>query len=109
MSFSIQPDAAPLREDVDGALCVGDSRVLVELVVRAFQDGATPETIVQRYSTLTLPDVYSVIAYYLRHQSELDEYLAEREQAANEVGQKIKSQQGDLSQIRARLMAHRPS
>ena len=28
----------------------------MELVIRAFEDGATPETIVQRYSTLSLPD-----------------------------------------------------
>jgi hypothetical protein len=30
---------------------------LLELVLRAFQDGATPEAIVQRYPTLGLVDV----------------------------------------------------
>jgi hypothetical protein len=43
MAIIIQPEAAPLREDASGALRVGSSRVLVELVIRAFQDGATPE------------------------------------------------------------------
>jgi len=80
---------------------------LLELVIRAFQDGATPETIVQRYSTLTLADVYAVIAYYLRHRSEVEDYLAWREQKAEEVGQLIESRQGDLSEIRARLIARR--
>jgi len=37
--------------------------VLVELVIQAFQDGATPEAIVQRYPTTTLADIYAVIAY----------------------------------------------
>ena len=81
--------------------------VLLELVIRAFQDGATPEAIVQRYSTLALPDVYAVIAYYLRHRIEVEAYLAQREQKAEEVRQKLESQQGDLSEIRARLQARR--
>jgi uncharacterized protein (DUF433 family) len=105
--FTAQAEAPPLREDADGAVRVGDSRVLLELVIRAFQDGATPETIVQRYDTLTLPDVYSVIAYYLRHRSEVEAYLARREQKAEEVRQRLETQQGDLSEIRARLLAQR--
>ena len=78
MAFTAQAEAPPLYEDAVGALRVGDSRVLLELVIRAFQDGATPETIVQRYSTLTLPNVYAVIAYYLRHRNEVEGYLARR-------------------------------
>jgi len=107
VAFTARAEAPPLREDAAGALRVGDSRVLLELVIRAFQDGATPETIVQRYSTLALPDVYAVIAYYLRHRSEVEGYLARREQKAEEVGQRLESQQGNLSEIRARLLAQR--
>ena len=93
MAFNIQTETPPLNEDVTGALRVGNSRVLLEIVVRAFQDGATPETIVQRYSTLSLPDLYAVLAYYLRHPSEVEEYLARRELKAEEVRQRIESQQ----------------
>ncbi len=107
MTFTVEAETPPLREDAAGALRVGDSRVLLELVVSAFQDGATPETIVQRYSTLALADVYAVVAYYLRHRSEVEEYLARREKKAQEVRQRIESQQGDLSEIRARVVAHR--
>jgi uncharacterized protein (DUF433 family) len=105
--FAAQAEAPPLREDAAGALRVGDSRVLLELVIRAFQDGATPESIAQRYSTLVLADVYAVIAYYLRHRTEVEEYLARRGQMAEEVRQRIEGQQGDLSDIRARLLAKR--
>jgi len=107
VAFTVQAETPPLREDATGALRVGDSRVLLELVIRAFEDGATPETIVQRYSTLALPDVYAAVAYYLRHPSEVEGYLARREQQADEVRHRIESQQGDLSRIRARLLARR--
>jgi uncharacterized protein (DUF433 family) len=109
MAFTVQTETPPLREDAAGALRVGDSRVLLELVVRAFQDGATPEAIVQRYSTLALADVYAVVAYYLRHPGEIEQYLGRREQKAEEVRQRIGSQQGDLREIRARLLARRQS
>jgi uncharacterized protein (DUF433 family) len=107
VAFTAQAETPPLREDEAGALRVGNSRVLLELVIRAFQDGATPETIVQRYDTLSLSDVYAVIAYYLRHGNEIERYLARREQQGEEVRQRIESRQGDLSHIRARLSAGR--
>jgi hypothetical protein len=77
----------------------------VELVIRAFQDGATPEAIAQRYPTATLADIYAVVAYYLRHREEMEAYLAEREQQAQEVHQRIASRQGDLVDLRGRLLA----
>ena len=107
MTLIVHAESPPLTKDAAGALRVGDSRVLLELVIRAFQDGATPETIVQRYATLALADVYAVIAYYLRHRSAVDDYLAEREQHAKEVQQRIEDQPNDLSAIRARLVAGR--
>ncbi len=107
MAFPVQAEAPPLREDASGAVRVGGSRVLLELVIWAFQDGATPETIVQRYSTLALPDVYAVIAYYLRHRGEIDQYLARHERKAVQIRRRIEAQQGDLSEIRARLLARR--
>ena len=105
MGIVLHSEAPPLREDASGALRVGSSRVLVELVIRAFQDGATPEAIAQRYPTATLADIYAVIAYYLRHRQEVEAYLAEREQQAQEVRQRIERHQGDLSDLRQHLRA----
>ncbi|ETW98185.1 MAG: hypothetical protein ETSY1_19850 [Candidatus Entotheonella factor] len=107
MAISLQTEAPPLHEDTSGALRVGDSRVLLELVIQAFQDGATPETICQRYPTAGLADIYAVIAYYLRHPEDIDIYLAEREQCAQEVRQRIERHQGDLADLRNRLLARR--
>jgi uncharacterized protein (DUF433 family) len=105
MDIIIQPEAPPLCWDTSGALRVGRSRVLVELVIHAFQDGATPEAIAQRYPTATLADIYAVIAYYLRHREEIEAYLDAREQRAEEVRQHIERHQGDLSDLRKRSHA----
>ncbi|MBE7560788.1 DUF433 domain-containing protein [bacterium] len=107
MSFTMVSEAPPLREDADGALRIGRSRVLLELVVHAFQDGAAPESIVQRFPTLTLAEVYAVVAYYLRHRDDVEGYLRHRERQAGEVRKRVEGIQGDLGEIRARLAARR--
>jgi uncharacterized protein (DUF433 family) len=107
MTPVIQADAPPLRRDSSGALRVGQSRMLLDLVVHGFQDGLTPEAIVQRYPTLTLPETYAAIAYYLNHREDIELYLAERETRAAEVRQRIEGRQGELAELRARLLARR--
>jgi uncharacterized protein (DUF433 family) len=108
MSLTLTSEAPPLHQDASGAVRVGNCRVLLELVVRAFQDGATPDTIVQRYPTTRLEDVYAVIAYFLRHRAEVEQYLAERERVAEAVRQRVEARQGDLAEIRRRILAGRP-
>ncbi|HVK16273.1 MAG TPA: DUF433 domain-containing protein [Fimbriiglobus sp.] len=98
---------APLRMDDSGAIRVGETRVLMVLVIEAFQDGATPEGIVLQYPTLSLADVYAVIAYYLRHKAEVEEYVADYNRQAEEVRARIEAAQKDLPDIRSRLLARR--
>jgi len=107
MEITLQPEAPPLHWDASGALRVGRSHVLLELVIHAFQDGATPEAIAQRYPTATLADIYTVIAYYLRHREAIEAYLDAREQHAEVLRQKIERHQGDLADLRQRLRARR--
>ena len=107
MELTIASEAPPLRREGSGVLRVGASRVLVELLVRAFQDGSTPEAIAQRYPTVMLADTYAVIAYYLRHRDELEAYLEDREQQAGAVRQRIEAGQGTLVGVRERLLIRR--
>jgi uncharacterized protein (DUF433 family) len=65
----------PLREDPPGVFRVGDSRVLLELVIGAFKQGESPEGIARSYRSLRLADVYAVISRYLANPSPFDEYL----------------------------------
>jgi uncharacterized protein (DUF433 family) len=109
MSLVLERETPPFREDESGAIRIGNSRVLLELVIRAFQDGASPESIVQRYSTLSLSEIYSTIGYYLRHQQEIESYLEERNQLAESVRERLSDIQPDLSLIRSRLLAQQNS
>ena len=97
--------AVPLREEPSGVLRVGKSRVLLELVLRAFKAGATPEAIVQSYDTLSLADVYAVISRYLADPAPFEQYLRTRDQVAEDVRHKIEEQQGAQGDLRAILLA----
>jgi uncharacterized protein (DUF433 family) len=107
MSMVIQPDPVPLFDDGQGGLRVTGTRVLLERLIHAFEDGATPEGIVQSYDTLQLADVYAVLAWYLRHKAEVTDYLRRREVEAEAVRRMIEAKQPDRAELRARLMARR--
>jgi len=57
-------DTLPLQLDEHGIYRIGSTRVTLDLVVSAFQRGATAEEIVQDYPSLQLPDVYQVIGAF---------------------------------------------
>ena len=95
----------PLREEPPGVFRVGKSRVLLELVLRAFKAGATPEAIVQSYDTLNLADVYAVVTRYLSAPDPFEEYLRIREEAAAETRRKLEESQGPQGNLRAILLA----
>jgi uncharacterized protein (DUF433 family) len=96
--------SVPLYEDPPGVLRVGKSRVLLELVIHAFQRGETPEGIAQSYSTLSLPDVYAVISYYLANQMTIDAYLRECDERAEVVRRKIEASQPPTENFRQLIM-----
>lgn len=85
--------AVPLWEEPAGVLRIGKSRVLLELVIRAYQRGVSPQEIVRMYDSLALGDVFAVIAYYLAHPAEIDEYLRTCDEEAATVRRQIESSQ----------------
>ncbi len=85
--------SVPLREEPPGVLRVGKSRVFLELVMHAYHLGESPEGIVDMYLGLELADVFAVIAYYLAHRAEIDEYLRECDEQAEAVRCKIEASQ----------------
>ena len=78
-------DAIPLALDAGGVYRIGATRVTLDLVVRAFNRGETPEEIAQKFPSLELVDVYQVIGYYLRHGEELEQYLERRSKEESEL------------------------
>lgn len=106
MALEVLAEPAPLAADRDGVIRVGGTRVTLATIVTAFHQGATAETIVQQYPSLTLADVYAVIGYYLRHQADVDAYLADQQQEADMVRQQNEAR-FDPNGIRSRLLARR--
>ncbi|MER3435652.1 MAG: hypothetical protein C4288_20245 [Leptolyngbya sp. ERB_1_1] len=85
MTLAIVAEPAPLKANEDGVILVGKTRVTLDTVVAVFNQGATAEEIVYRYPSLNLADVYATIAFYLKHQSEVEAYLQQRRQQAQEI------------------------
>ena len=106
MAISIITKPVPLRADTAGVLRVGETRVSLDSVLAAFNDGATPEEIVQQYDVLSLAEVYAVICYYLENQNEIDSYLAERRTQRELLRQEIEACHQPQG-IRQRLLARR--
>ena len=98
----------PLRTDAHGKLRVGGTRVLLEFVIHAFQQGETAEGIVDSYPTLKLADVYAVLAYYLTHRPEVDAYVRQADEAAGRIQRETEAHYTpETLALRARLRARR--
>lgn len=85
MALMTKTEPVPLREDAEGVIRVGRTRVTLETVLTAYSKGSTPEQIAQDYSSLDPADIYATIAYYLRHRDEVEEYLLRRRQLSESV------------------------
>jgi uncharacterized protein (DUF433 family) len=105
MALILHTDPIPLRVDEHGVIRVGDSQVLLDIVIREFNNGAEPEAIAHGFPTLNLADVYGAIAYYLRHRTEVDNYLDTRRQEAEKLRQEIEARQPSRLELRAKLLA----
>lgn len=108
MNTATVTESIPVVMDHDGVMRILHSRVTLDTLVSAFQDGATAEEIAQQYPTVSLADIYSIIGYYLRRRPEIDAYLARRQQAAQQVRQQNEMRFNPAG-IRARLLARRPA
>ncbi len=97
----------PLVRGSDGVIRIRSTRVTLDTLVAAFDQGATAEEIVQRYPSVSLADVYQAIGYYLQHSKELEqEYFTIRSKAAGEVRASNESRWQPQG-VRGRLMSRR--
>jgi uncharacterized protein (DUF433 family) len=104
MVLTIAANPLPLTTNSQGVVLVGGTRVTLDTVVSVFRQGATAEEIVYRYPVLKLADVYAVIGFYLNHQQEVEAYLQERQQKAQEIRQ-LNQAKFDPQGLRDRLLA----
>lgn len=74
----------PLRTEQDGVIRVGNTRVTLLVLLGAYNRGDTPEEIAEGFDTLKLEDIYAVISYYLSHRAEVDAYIQQAEEEAEQ-------------------------
>ena len=55
---------------------IAGTRVGIEVVITAYQDGYSPEAIALDYPSLILEQIHATITYYLQNRDALDAYLA---------------------------------
>lgn len=96
----------PLSEDRAGVLRITGTRVSLDSVIYAFDEGATPEEIIQQYPTLNLADTYAVISYYLQNRAEVEMYLEQRRAQRQELQKEIETHSAPQG-LRERLLARR--
>src|SRR5258708_5230683 len=98
--------AVPLWEDPPGVFRVGNSRVLLELVLDAFKRGESPEAIVRSFRALRLADVYAVISRYLANPAPFDDYLCRCKEEAEAVRSKLEEAGMTGGVSKEELLAH---
>jgi uncharacterized protein (DUF433 family) len=104
MALLLETTPLPLTSDNDGVIRIAGTRIALDLVIEAFQDGATPEEIAVQYPSLSLSVVYAVISYYLQHAPAVEKYLRKRRKQAAEIRQKNELRANPAG-VRERLLA----
>jgi uncharacterized protein (DUF433 family) len=97
-TLEIKAELPPLQPGADGAIRVGNTRITLDVVVDAFEQGLALEEIVNEFDSLERSDVYSAIAFYLRHKPEVQSYLEGRRQAEEQLRKKIEASGGTPTQ-----------
>lgn len=106
MALAIASEPAPLEITADGVVRVGKTRVTLDTLISVFKQGLTAEEIVYRYPSLNLADIYATIAFYLNHQQEVEVYLQQRQQQAQEI-RRMNEARFDPQGLRDRLLARK--
>ena len=82
--MEIVADSVPMAVDENGIVRIAGTRVTLDTIIGAYNRGDTPEEIFEGFPSISMADIHSVIAYYLRHQEDVDRYLAENDREAEE-------------------------
>jgi uncharacterized protein (DUF433 family) len=93
-----------LSQDADGDIHVTGHRVGLHDVVFYYNEGYSPEALLEAFPTLSLALVHKIIAFYLENADEVNAYVAECE--AEIARQRAVAARGpDLAELRRRLAA----
>ncbi|MCA9943758.1 MAG: DUF433 domain-containing protein [Anaerolineales bacterium] len=89
--LSFETPTLPLKADTTGTIRIGGTRVRLDTVVFAFNQGYTAEEILSQFPALALADIYGVISYYLNNRDVVDEYIKQQEIEAADIKEQLES------------------
>lgn len=101
MTLAFAEIPVPLATDIDGVIRVGGTRVTLETLVAAYDNGTTADHIAQQFPSLALADIYVAIGFILHHRDEVDAYVRQRQDQAALV----QARHGTHTGVRERLLA----
>ena len=81
----------PLQTDTDGVIRVGNTRVTLHTIIGFYNSGETPEDLHDGFPTVSLSDIYAVIAYYLVNRDAVDDYLHQIDIKAEQIRREIEA------------------
>ncbi|MBI4674355.1 MAG: DUF433 domain-containing protein [Chloroflexi bacterium] len=99
-----EKEQVPLHYDKYGAVRVIGSRVTLDTIVSFFEQGESPEEIVDGFPTLRRADVYAIVSYYLKNKTAVRAYLREREKRAKTLRKKVETR-SNTRDLKKRLLA----
>jgi uncharacterized protein (DUF433 family) len=67
-------------EQRNGGYSVAGTRISLDSVVYSFKRGNSPEGIREEFPLLELWQIYGALAFYLAHETAIEQYLDEKEQ-----------------------------
>jgi uncharacterized protein (DUF433 family) len=67
-------------EERDGGYYVAGTGVSLDSIIQCFNEGLSPETILEEFETLTLTQVFGAITFYLENQPAIDAYRVRQRQ-----------------------------
>lgn len=86
------PDTVPLVQWEDGSVRVQGTRLLLAMILTAFQQGYTPDEINDSFPSASVTQIQAVIDWYLVNKAEGDAYLEEYEAEGERLRLEIQSQ-----------------
>ena len=93
-----------------GTWRIAGTRVSLDSVIHSFWEGATPEEICQDFPSLSLPQVYGAIAYYLKQRDKVDAYLQAGRDSEQKLHRELSGRHREfLSKLRQQLTSNRQS
>lgn len=93
-----------LTQDSDGYIHVTGHRIGLQDVVYYYNQGHSPEMLVEVFPTLSLAVIHKVLGYYLEHQAEVNAAVAANESEMEQ--QRAAAPRGpDATELRRRLAA----